>query len=91
MPDHTPAARPTWSTIVLLVIPPMLWAGNAVVGRMMQQTLPPFTFNFLRWVLAGLLLLPLAGWVLRTGSGLGRAIQGDTLAPQPASSSSPMQ
>lgn len=71
MPDHTPAARPTWSTIVLLVIPPMLWAGNAVVGRVMQQTLPPFTFNFLRWVLAALLLLPLAGWVLRAGSGLG--------------------
>lgn len=70
MPDNTPSARLTWSTIALLIIPPVLWAGNAVVGRMMQHTLPPITFNFLRWVLAGLLLLPLAGWVLRVGSGL---------------------
>lgn len=69
MPD-SPAARLTWPTIALLVIPPVLWAGNAVVGRMMQHTLPPITFNFLRWVLAGLLLLPLAGWALRPGSEL---------------------
>ncbi|OGB13064.1 MAG: hypothetical protein A2W72_16090 [Burkholderiales bacterium RIFCSPLOWO2_12_67_14] len=63
-------ARLTPSTIALLLIPPLLWAGNAVVGRMMQGAIPPITFNFARWVLAGALLLPLAGWVLRPGSGL---------------------
>lgn len=47
-----------------------MWAGNAVVGRLMQGAIPPVTFNFLRWVLAGALLLPLAVWVLRPGSGL---------------------
>ena len=47
-----------------------MWAGNAVVGRMMQGVVPPITLNFLRWVLALLMLLPLAGWVLRPGSGL---------------------
>jgi drug/metabolite transporter (DMT)-like permease len=31
---------------------------------------PPFTLNFLRWALAFVLLLPLAGWVLRPGSPL---------------------
>ncbi len=66
----TAPARLTPSTIALLLIPPLLWAGNAVVGRMMQGAIPPITFNFLRWVLAGLVLLPLAGWVLRPGSGL---------------------
>lgn len=71
MPDHTPSARLTLPTLGLLILPPVLWAGNAVVGRMMQHTLPPFTFNFLRWVLAGVMLLPLAGWTLRRGSGLG--------------------
>src|SRR3990167_2733037 len=65
-----PAPRLTPSTIALLLIPPLMWAGNAVVGRMMQGAIPPITFNLLRWVLAGVLLLPLAAWVLRPGSGL---------------------
>ncbi|MFP8833098.1 DMT family transporter [Hydrogenophaga sp. XSHU_21] len=65
-----PAGRLTPSTIALLVIPPLLWAGNAVVGRLMNGTVPPSTLNFLRWTLAFALLLPLAGWVLRPGSGL---------------------
>jgi drug/metabolite transporter (DMT)-like permease len=47
-----------------------MWAGNAVVGRLMQGSIPPVTFNLLRWVIAGALLLPLAAWVLRPGSGL---------------------
>lgn len=66
----TVPARLTPSTIALLLIPPLMWAGNAVVGRMMQGTIPPITFNLLRWVIAGALLLPLAAWVLRPGSGL---------------------
>ena len=63
-------ARLTLSTIALLLIPPLMWAGNAVVGRLMQGSIPPVTFNFLRWVIAGALLLPLAAWVLQPGSGL---------------------
>lgn len=62
--------RLTPSTVALLLIPPLMWAGNAVVGRLMQGSIPPITFNFLRWVIAGALLLPLAAWVLRPGSGL---------------------
>lgn len=65
-----PVPRLTPSTVALLLIPPLMWAGNAVVGRMMQGAIPPVTFNFVRWVLAGVLLLPLAAWVLRPGSGL---------------------
>lgn len=65
-----PPGRLSPSTIALLVLPPLFWAGNAVVGRLMNQTVPPSTLNFLRWVLALLILLPLAAWVLRRGSRL---------------------
>jgi drug/metabolite transporter (DMT)-like permease len=58
----------TVGTAALLLIPPLMWAGNAVVGRMMQGVIPPVTLNFVRWSLALLLLLPLAGWVLRRHS-----------------------
>lgn len=54
--------------MALLLIPPLMWAGNAVVGRLMQDVVPPVTLNFLRWALAFVLLLPLAAWVLRPGS-----------------------
>jgi drug/metabolite transporter (DMT)-like permease len=47
-----------------------MWAGNAVVGRLVHTLIPPLTLNFFRWILAFAILLPLAGWVLRTGSGL---------------------
>jgi drug/metabolite transporter (DMT)-like permease len=58
------AQRLTPATAALLLIPPLMWAGNAVVGRLMQGSVPPITFNFLRWVLALVMLLPLAAWVL---------------------------
>ncbi len=62
--------RITPSTALLLTIPPLLWAGNAVVGRLVNELVPPITLNFLRWALAFLLLLPLAFQVLRRDSGL---------------------
>lgn len=60
--------RLTPSTIFLLTLPPLLWAGNAVVGRMVHELVPPMTLNFLRWLLAFGLLLPFAGQVLRRNS-----------------------
>jgi drug/metabolite transporter (DMT)-like permease len=44
----------------LLLLPPLLWAGNAVVGRLLVGSVPPLMLNFLRWALALVLLLPLA-------------------------------
>lgn len=52
-------------TLVLLVIPPMMWAGNAVVGRMLVGTMPPVAMNALRWGLVAVLLAPLAWRVCR--------------------------
>ncbi|MDY0746664.1 DMT family transporter [Paucibacter sp. R3-3] len=45
---------------LLLTLPPLLWAGNAVAGRLMVGTVPPLALNAMRWLLAGLLLAPLA-------------------------------
>lgn len=55
-------------TAILLTIPPMLWAGNAIVGRMVAHDVPPILLNFLRWAIALALLLPLAGPVFRRDS-----------------------
>lgn len=50
---------------LMMTLPPLLWAGNALVGRLMVGQIPPFTLNFLRWALTALLLLPLAWHALR--------------------------
>ena len=60
----------TPGTAVLLVIPPLLWAGNAVTGRLVHDLISPAALNFIRWVLAFFILLPLAHGVLRTNSPL---------------------
>jgi len=57
-------------TALLLTIPPLLWAGNAIVGRMVHTLVPPMTLNFLRWALALLILLPLAYPVFKPNSRL---------------------
>jgi drug/metabolite transporter (DMT)-like permease len=60
----------TSPTILLLTIPPFLWASNAIVGRMVHDMVPPVMLNFLRWAIALVILLPLASWIYRPGSGL---------------------
>lgn len=62
--------RLTPKTIFLLTLPPLLWAGNAIVGRLVHDMVPPVLLNFLRWVIALLILVPLAGPVLRRDSAL---------------------
>ena len=63
-PKLTPTAA------LLLTIPPLLWAGNAVVGRLVSELVSPMTLNLLRWLIAFALLLPLAGGVLKKSSRL---------------------
>jgi drug/metabolite transporter (DMT)-like permease len=46
---------------LMLAVPPLMWAGNAVVGRLLVVQVAPLTLNLLRWTLALALLLPL-GW-----------------------------
>jgi drug/metabolite transporter (DMT)-like permease len=52
-------------TLLFLVVPPLMWASNAIVGRMAAGAIPPITLNFLRWVVAVLVLLPFVWQRLR--------------------------
>ena len=61
-------ARLTPRLIGLLLLPPLLWAGNAIVGRLVTGNVPPLAFNALRWCVALLLLLPLGWRVLASAS-----------------------
>jgi drug/metabolite transporter (DMT)-like permease len=63
-PKLTPTAA------LLLTISPLLWAGNAVVGRLITELISPMTLNLLRWLIVFVLLLPLAGSVLSRRSRL---------------------
>ena len=45
---------------LMLTLPPLLWAGNAVVGRAVGAQVPPLLLNAMRWTLAFALLYLLA-------------------------------
>ena len=51
----------TLRSALLLTVPPLMWSANAVVGRMAVGLVPPVTLNWVRWLIAFALLLPL-GW-----------------------------
>ena len=77
MSDTSPTPTPSAShpaltarAAALLLVPPLLWAGNAITGRLVHELISPLTLNFLRWALAFLLLLPIARAVLRRSSPL---------------------
>lgn len=57
-------------TMALLTTAPLLWAGNAVIGRLAHELISPFALNLGRWLLACLLLLPFAWRALAKGSPL---------------------
>ncbi|MFM7342437.1 MAG: EamA family transporter, partial [Betaproteobacteria bacterium] len=53
------------TTALMLSTSALLWAANALVGRWIHEQVPPLTLNLLRWVLAFVILLPLAWRFLR--------------------------
>ena len=57
------STRLTPTIALLMTLPPLLWAGNAVVGRALVGSVAPLELNAMRWTLAFVLLLPL-GWRL---------------------------
>jgi drug/metabolite transporter (DMT)-like permease len=63
-------AKITLGTAALMSVAPFLWAANTVVARYFMGDISPMTLNFLRWLGVLLVLLPLAGWVLKPGSAL---------------------
>lgn len=60
-PDTASSATetPWWSSpYLMLVMPPLFWAGNAVVGRVAVSDVSPLGLSVVRWSLAILILLP---------------------------------
>lgn len=45
------------NALLLLILAPMMWAGNAVVARAMVGAASPMMLNFLRWFISALILL----------------------------------
>jgi len=60
-------------TALLMTVSPLLWAANAVVGRLMVGLVSPMLLNLVRWVLAALILLPLGAGVFRRGHDVRRS------------------
>ena len=54
------------ASAALLTVPPLLWAGNAIVGRLLRESVPPMTLNLLRWLIALMILLPLGRSLFRS-------------------------
>lgn len=57
-PGPDAGARGRVSPWLLLVVPPLCWAGNFVIGRAMHADIPPMAFTFWRWMVAALVLAP---------------------------------
>ena len=54
----------------MLLVPPLMWACNAVAGRMVSHLISPMLLNFIRWAVAFFILLPMAYPLLKPGSAL---------------------
>ena len=45
-----------------LILAALCWGANFVVGRALNNDIPPLAFNFWRWIVALVFLLPLSGF-----------------------------
>lgn len=54
--------------IAMLTLPPLMWAGNAVVGRMTVPHVPPLMLNAIRWGVVLLVLLVLGRQAIATAA-----------------------
>lgn len=50
----------SWTTLCLLLLPPLLWAGNFIAGRAVSTSVPPVALALIRWSIALVCLLPFA-------------------------------
>jgi drug/metabolite transporter (DMT)-like permease len=48
----------SFTTLLLLIAPPLFWAGNFVIGRLVRDDIGPMSLSFWRWVIAFCVLLP---------------------------------
>ncbi len=65
-----PAGRRLFDQVwLLMMLPPLFWASNAVLGRAVAGEVPPVGLAFWRWTLGALLVLPFAWPHLRRDAG----------------------
>jgi drug/metabolite transporter (DMT)-like permease len=69
-PNYPQMPRIALSTIFYLSLATILWAGNAIAGRVLVGSISPITLSSVRWGLAALMLLPFGWRVLRPDSAL---------------------
>lgn len=50
-------SKPEWA-FILLMIAPFFWGGNFVLGRLLHNDIPPFTYAFYRWLVVIVILFP---------------------------------
>ena len=61
-----PARRGLFDQVwLLMMMPPLFWAGNAVIGRAAAGVVPPVGLAFWRWTVGALIVLPFAWRHLR--------------------------
>lgn len=65
MKNISKRAAPGWLPYVLLALANLFWAGNWVIGRGLRDSFDPVRLNFLRWLVAALVLAPFAAAALR--------------------------
>ena len=58
------------STVFYLTLATILWAGNAIAGRVLVGSISPISLSAVRWGLAALILLPLGWKVFKPSSAL---------------------
>lgn len=64
-PSVIPERRIGASDLFILVLPPLLWAGNFVVARGIRGEIGPMTLSWVRWSIAMIVLLPFAWRAMR--------------------------
>ena len=64
--------RQSTAASALLILAPLFWAGNFVVGRAMHADMPPVGLAFWRWAIALAALAPFAKLVLIVAMTIGR-------------------
>ncbi|WP_438978761.1 DMT family transporter [Polynucleobacter sp.] len=60
----------TLSTVFYLSLATVLWAGNAIAGRVLVGSISPISLSAVRWGLAALILLPFGWKIFKPGSAL---------------------
>ena len=58
------------STVFYLTLATILWAGNAIAGRVLVGSVSPISLSAVRWGLAALMLLPFGWRIFKPGSAL---------------------